>query len=92
MLEGGFFLVDRNISEDSFVFKRTAMSAEKTERMTRVFEVSRGFIRGLLAGRELNCFCGVETPERELNIEEKNPVAAAFVGWSRCFRDSVLEV
>jgi hypothetical protein len=56
MVDGGFFLVDRWISEESFKSSLTLISAENTERIILVSEVSRGSIGGADTGRETDCF------------------------------------
>lgn len=81
MLEGGFFLVERWISDESLVLNRTLTSAENTERIILVSEVSSRFIGVAGIGRGVICFCGVEEPVNDPNNEEKNPVVTAVTGF-----------
>lgn len=93
MLEGGFFLVERWISDESFVLNRTLTSAENTERIILVSEVSSRSVGITGVGRGVLCFCGVEEPVRDPSNEEKNPVATALTGFGlRRFRASVPNV
>lgn len=55
MVDGGFFLVDRCISEESFAFSRTTISAENTERIILLSEVSKGLVAGVGAGKGTAC-------------------------------------
>ncbi len=86
-------MVERWISDESFALNRIFTSAENTERIILVSEVSSKSDDEAGAGRGVLCLCGVEEPVRDPNNEEKNPVVAALTGFDmRRFRDSVPKV
>ena len=72
ILAGGFFLVERCISADSFLSSRTLTEAEYIDNETLVSLMARwstGFGGG--AGAGVGVLCGVDEPAREENKEEK---------------------
>lgn len=72
MLAGGFFLVERCNSDDSFLSSRTLTEAEYIDNETLVSLMAR-WSTGLGGGNGggVAAFCGVDVPERDENNEEK---------------------